>query len=153
MLRSTPAPSNRHPAAPVAVVDQSAKLVPSPSQCAPSGNGRPGQARSSRAASAAVSCSGRTGRTVMDARTPRIFTGGAQEVSGWAGLADHMTSNARAYWVAAVTVAALVGTAAVAGIHDDTSIDGIGSATGVLPGRQPDNRDMNVPNQQTSAGS
>lgn len=65
-----------------------------------------------------------------------------------------MTSNARAISIAAVTVAALIGTGAVASSHDGLTISGIGSVAGSLPGPQPDNRDMNVPdNQQTSAGS
>jgi S1-C subfamily serine protease len=58
-----------------------------------------------------------------------------------------MTLNARSYTIAAVTVAALIGAAAVAGSQTQT-IAGIGSAVGSVPTTvQPDRRDMSNPNQ------
>lgn len=58
-----------------------------------------------------------------------------------------MTLNARTYTIAAVTVAALVGAAAVAGSQSRT-IDGSGSIAGSLPTtQQPDRRDMSTPSR------
>src|ERR1700710_429402 len=76
MRASTPFSSNRHTHTAVAVEDHRAKLLPSPSQVAPSGNGRPGQV----AATAGIA----TGRLTL---VPSVVPAGADERRADRGLA------------------------------------------------------------------
>jgi S1-C subfamily serine protease len=88
----------------------------------------------------------------MDGRTPRIFTGGAQGIAGQDGFADHMRTRAVTYWISAATVAAVIGTAALAGASHPDTITGAGSVAAALPGESPGGPNVSDP-QQTGTGT
>jgi S1-C subfamily serine protease len=63
-----------------------------------------------------------------------------------------MTTRAVTYWISAATVAAIIGTAALAGATHD-AITGTGSLAEALPGQTPINPNITIPGRTTTTGS